>query len=282
MGNRGSSQAGNGSPPTAGARRRRRPEHRLAIVVHLLVLTACTSTASPPSTDPAPVVPAPVLVPEATSPSTQPEVAESVDLCPRGIAWEVGRSYVADCFLVPVRFAPTIDGWRSRGVGAEWIEATWIDPEVSGSTLNFVLLAYEPTRATEEVMAMILDIDGVQGTSEAQPALVAGRTGKRIDVSTDPAPANDSSQGRRGGCSNSYDRAVDLYFTGPGYILLDRIGSSGGSVYGLGACFAFRIWVIEVDGFALTLIVAATHPDQLEAAASAVMSLFDTAVLGSS
>ena len=282
MGKRASSQARNGSPTAGARRRRRRPERRLAIVVQLFVLTACTSTASPPSTDTAPVVLAPIEVPEATSPSTQPEKAESVDLCPRGIAWDVGPSYVADCFLVPVRFAPTIDGWRSRGVGAEWIEATWIDPEISTSTLHFVLLAYEPARGTDEVMAMILAIDGVHGTSEVQPALVAGRTGKRIDVSTDPAPANDSSQGRRGGCSNSFDRSVDLYFTGPGYVLLDRIGTSGGSVYGLGACFAFRIWVIEVDGFALTLIVAATHPDQLEAAASAVMSLFDTAVLGSS
>lgn len=255
----------------------------LAVVPVVFLVAACTSTTAPTTSDSAPVVSPAASVSTTTSENAGPVVAGPVDLCPRGMAWDTGVAYVADCFIVSVTFEPTVEGWRSRGVGAEWIEGTWIDPETSTPSVHFALLAYESSKAPEEVIASIVDIDGVNATSEIQSALVAGRTGLQVDVITDPAPANNHTHGRRGGCSTDFDHALDLSLFSPGYILMDRIGfSSFGSVYGLGACFAFRIWAIEVDGFTLTLIVAAPHSDELEPAASSVQSLFDAAVLGSS
>lgn len=280
---RGSSQARNPPSLLTRAPRARRRDRRRSIAAFAYLLAACTSTAAPPTTEAVPVTTAPVTVSTTTTESAAPHVIEPVDICPRGLVWAAGTTYFADCFVMSVTLHPTEAGWRSVSVGAEWIEGTWIEPGTSEPALQFVLLAYESSRSPEDVIGSIVDAEGVNAITEARPATVAGRTGVQVDVVTE-AGSPTAGQSGRPGCTTTLTHSLNLLFgERPGFTLLDRIDmGGGGSLYGLGACLAFRIWAIDVDGITLTLIAAAPDADRLADVAERTQSLFDSAVFGPS
>lgn len=259
-----------------------RPWRRLWVIGPVfLVMAACTSTTTPTTTATAPV---PIDTPAAsttTPASTQPEVTAPVDICPRGLVWEPGTTYIADCFVVSVAFEPTEHGWRSVAVGAEWIEGTWIDPDTSTPALQYVLLAYEPSESPGDVIESIVNREGVDAISAVRHESIAGHTSLRIDVTTKPEAPMSSPVGR-GGCTTTLTHSLNL-FGGerPGYVLMDRLNMGGSrSVYGLGACLAFRIWAIDVDGATMTLIAASVDTDRLPDVGALVESLFASVVFG--
>ena len=90
--------------------------HRAAGLALVALLSACTTTAEPTTTTTTTAVVDSVPDPATTTITAAED--EPVDICPRGLLWEVDVVYTAECFLTPVTFRPTGDGWRSYGASS--------------------------------------------------------------------------------------------------------------------------------------------------------------------
>lgn len=225
--------------------------HRAVGLALVTVLAACTTSAEPPSTTTSPSTTAVVdTVPEPTTTAPTAE-DEPVDICPRGLVWEVDVSYRAECFFAPVTFRPNADGWRSYGVSSVVVRAerrnTDRQPEV-----GVQLLAYKPELDPDPVLASILDIDGVEATSPVRTTSLGQRNAVTVDVRTNPDPSRLNTD--LGECSQDELALQWPFDASRGYPLV--LGSRGVGTweYGLGACHRFRIWAVDLGDVTITVI----------------------------
>lgn len=242
---------------------------RWPVLMAVGLLMACTAPTNRPTS---------TVALEGSSPSSMPTTTSSVpsanpqDICGAALLWDPGLSYVADCFLIPVTFAPTGPGWRSIRSGPEWIELSWVDAASDEVQIRLLFLILDAAQPPDEVLESILTIEGVDVLRPPAPTEIAGIDALVADVATEPRPATGTDR-----TCTSMTHSVNL-FGGerPGYLLLDRTGVGRGAAYGLGACLAFRIWTLNLDGVTVTVIAAADGADLLRDAGTRVDSLLAT------
>lgn len=229
----------------------------------VLFLVACSGETTVSTTSP---------VAEPTTTTTTLEAEEPVDICPRGVVWEPGTTYSADCFLVPVTFEAGDAGWRSSGARARAAVMTNIDSG-SGHAIRVGLLAYRPDLEAESVLDSVLSIEGVVALTDRVHVVVAGHDALTVDAET-ASKADDQS----GFPCVEDSFAVALGQPGrgvasAGYTLVDA-GMSGR--FGMGACRTFRIWVFEAAGSVVTVVATPDDPDRFDDAIAVVERLLDS------
>lgn len=206
--------------------------------------------------------PAPTTTVSLAPPTTEVEpstsvVTERVDICARGLLWDVGSIYRAECFIVPLSFEPDEDGWRSAGGGDLRIRIDWREPG-GDVAIRMAVLVYEPHLEPASVLERILAIDGVNAVGGSRAVSVGAHDTLTVDVDTDPDPQSGSSSRE---CSSHQGLVTWGYDAWPGYPLVVDSRSLGGTYeYGLGACATFRIWAVDIEG--TTVTVLATTDDQ--------------------
>lgn len=218
----------------------------------VVLLTACTAGIGAEETSTTILV-ATAPPPETTTTTTTPP-AGPIDICGRGTVWEVGATYVARCFIIPLGFTPRTDGWTASGALLEWWTGFWAEPGTTGPALRYATLAFRPDEDPDDILESILTIDGVNPESDVGRSTTAGIDVRSVDVSTEPSLGSWSQAGQD--CLVTPQSAIDLYEgNAPGYPLVDfqRLGSPG-KLFGLGACWKFRIWVVASDDTAATII----------------------------
>lgn len=217
--------------------------HRISGLLIAICLGACGPNEATPST----AVLEPVTIPTTTSTTatlastTSMIVTTPIDICPRGLVWDPGTAYVADCFIVPVAFQTDTSGWRSFGGSVQAIRVgLW---EGNSELVGIQLLAYESTLSPEDVLELVLAIDGVETVAGPSAATVASWSGVSADIRTAPDPVPRVGQEPEE-CSRPRF-VLRWFFDGwPGYPLLREFPDE----FGLGACYLFRVWVIDVEG----------------------------------
>lgn len=213
-------------------------------------LVACTTEVEPATS----ATPDDTTISEPTvSPSTTAP-ASTINLCGRGTVWESGVTYVAPCFIVPIGFTPHTDGWTASGAQLEWWAGFWTQPDTPSPAIRFHAIAYESDSDPERNLDSILAIEGVNATSAIRQSTISGIRLWSVDVATEPAVGSLELTGND--CIASPHSAIDLLFGGaPGYPLVDFMSiTGGGGLFGLGACWQFRIWVLGYEGASATII----------------------------
>ena len=200
---------------------------------------------------------------------------QPVDICGRGLIWEVGVTYTARCFGLPITIDSAEAGWRSRGATEDDILLTWIDPLGNRSAnIGVLLVRGTPAETLERFVSNpnLRVVDSIEQTSVAGfDAQVVDLEGAASNVSVD-----------QGSCSEA--RFGGIYFTSDdsGWTLVAPRGRSGAFVYGVGACQVVRAWVFGVDAAQTIVILAGTvDPDEHEQAVAAAELLFGTLAIGS-
>lgn len=159
-----------------------------------------------------------------------------------GLEWLIGGTYVTEEFLVPLSFSPERGGWLSRGADRQWAEL-WFDAEQDGqadATLTF--LAHRPETDPEELVTEILRIDGVRQLTPTVERTIGGLRMLVVDVEGDPEP-------QTGSLSECSRPASGRFTTEAGYELFEDDAS-----YGIPACHESRLWIVPVDGQAITVV----------------------------
>lgn len=159
-----------------------------------------------------------------------------------GLAWEPGVPYSADSFVVPVQFTANRDGWLSRGADRRWA-SLWFDEDLDGSTdATLTLMAHMPTTDPDVLVSEILQTEGVRQLTPAVEQTVGERKMIVVDVEGEPEP--------QGGSVSECSRPASAQFTtGAGYEFFEDGGS-----FGIPACYRSRVWIVEIDGSALTIV----------------------------
>jgi hypothetical protein len=239
-----------------------------------LLLSACAPAAVDPA-DQSILAEAPES-PTTLAVTTTLAMTGPYDICGPARIWTVGDTYVADCFAVPVTFAPADPGWRSVRAGGEWLESTWVDSDTREIGVRLLFLALDTTEPPEAVLDSILSIDGVNTHRGPEAAVIAGVDAITAGVVTEPRRTTVNALTCTG-----MTHSVDLFHgERPGYLLLDRSGAGSGATYGLGACLVFQIWALDVAGHTITVIAAAPSEDLLPEVVRRVESLLATVTLG--
>jgi hypothetical protein len=229
---------------------------RLAPLV--LLLAACTGTAEDTTTT-APLAElsttTTTMAPSTTTTTTTSvESGGPVDICPRGIVWEAGAAYHAPCFLVPISFSPSADGWVSAGARSNWVMTRWSNPDRS-VIVGLGIIAFRESEIPEDVLASIGDIDGITALGEPRTTTVAGFPGLVVDVRG--SPSDNPAQEEFGGCVSIFP----VRFTSDaGNPILGRSLYDQNQI-GVGYCHLARIWAIDTGGPTITLIGGTTSAD---------------------
>lgn len=213
----------------------------------------------------------------ALTTSTTELVVEPVDICARGTVWDAGSTYAAPCFLVPLSFQPAEDGWRSVGVGVEWLEALWVDPATSEQSIRFGTLAFRPSDGPEEVMDSILALEGVTALTDPVATAIGGADAVTVDLETAPVDL----AGQENLCAKSVAYGINLP-DARGSILLDITALTGGAnrTFGLGACLTFRVWVVEAEGNTITVLATTEDEARFDEMIDVVERLLETTTFG--
>lgn len=228
-------------------------------VVGLLLavsLIACDSNDTSPTTG--------IVEPVTTSTTTTLAATTTsiddtpTDICARGVVWEPGTTYIAECFLVPVAFRPATAGWRSFGGNLQAAQAELWGGE--GALVGVQLLGYESEIPHAEVLDLILAIDGVEEITPPREATIASWSGVTTDIRTEPdtSPARPTQEPEE--CSRTGFALKWFFDAWPGYPLVVEFPRE----YGLGACYRFRVWVLDVEGESITVMAVVFDPDRFE------------------
>jgi hypothetical protein len=233
---------------------------RIVGLLLAIYLSACSSNEVSPST----VALESVTVPTTTSTTVLASTtsligaATPIDICPRGLVWDPGTTYFADCFIFPIAFQTDEPGWRSFGGSVQVVRAElWGE---HGGLVGVQLLGYESTLSPENVLELILAIDGVETVTAPAVATIASWSGVTADVRTAPDPQPARSDGSTADCSSPRYALRWFFDAWPGYPLLLAFPDE----FGLGACYRFRVWVLDVDGVSITITAVVFDPDRFE------------------
>ncbi|MDX1448468.1 MAG: hypothetical protein R3246_05335 [Acidimicrobiia bacterium] len=187
---------------------------------------------------------------------------EVIDICPRGLVWEIGQTYAADCFIVPVSFHAIDSGWRSYGASAQAVRVErWT--ELREPLVGIQIMAYRPDLPPTGVFESLLGIDGVDPVAGPSEDTIAGRPAVVADVDTAPDPTYNPVQDTYE-CSPVGFSLQWGFDNWPGYPLMLEDRSGGTNEFGLGACYRFRIWVVELAGSSITIAAIVFDPDRFD------------------
>ncbi|MDX1448795.1 MAG: hypothetical protein R3246_06980 [Acidimicrobiia bacterium] len=247
-----------------------------AFAVVLLVLAACTSTAGPTTVDSSTLQESEVTVatPVSSTTTTSLAAAGPVDFCGRGLVWEPGETYVAPCFLVPIAFEPTEDGWASTGGRTDLVRARWREPAEDGLVVRVALFPLGSSDSPQGVMDRIAQHELISEISDRTEAVVAGYSALVADVEGAPEPGGELVSPDGSACTPEH-RSVWFPATSFGHTLLELLTIGGGSeVVGVGACHVARIWVVDVDGVSITIVGGTGDPERHPEALAKIDELF--------
>lgn len=241
---------------------------RLILGMTLLV-TACQPETVMPMADS--VAPLSTVGTTTTSPTTTTVVDGPVDICSRGMVWEAGTMYVADCFVHPMSFVPQEEGWGSAGGGGGHLLIRWIDPEDRDVSVQIALLSYQSQQTPSEVLASIVQVDGVVVVDGPVATELAGGIGVGAELE-----------------GESEQDLGPLYCNGGNAVLLSA-GTYGhgfyeiqnGRVIGVGACDLVQAWVVDVGGSTVTILAGTEEPENHPIAVDAAERLFASMTFGS-
>ena len=230
-----------------------------------LLLAACSGgTADTTVPVPEPRTTSTTKVVEST---TTTEAVEPVDICPRGVAWEPGTTYAADCFLVPVAFMVDEEGWGSEGAGDDWMKVRWLAPADQGFRVRVALVAAGSTRSPAAVLDRIASHGSISEVSDRMEVSVGGVEGLAVDA--EGAAEEGGERPGSGGCTG--DSPVWFEPTRFGHALFP---TPWGDV-GVGACQVARIVVVQAGDLTVLAIGGTTDQDRHEEAVAKIESLFE-------
>lgn len=244
---------------------------RTVILVMAVLVAACQPETATTTT--VSIAPPSTLATTTTVTSVVEDAA--VSMCGGALAWDVGDTYVADCFVLPMSFTTQEQGWVSTGATDSHVRLRWNDPDDRDVSVRIAIIAYRINEAPAEVLEAILDVDGVLSLGGPDPVEVAGMTG--IVAGLEGAPEEDGfpDDPARDGCTS--DSAV--------WLTNDQFGHGffpiGSLVIGVGACDLVQSWIVDVDGLTLTILAGTVDPADHPAAVEAAEGLFDSMTFGS-
>ena len=221
------------------------------------MLTACTigSNADGTFTDATPVVasPAATLAESPDTTTSQPNDG-IIELDSMRRALGTNTLHVADGFLVPLSVIPGESGWTGAWIRTDIVDFEWnpLFPRRSWQdrdSLSVTVLAYSPELPVNEVIALILAIDGIEPLSIPVATSVAGHAGLTFDVFGEEPPEIAA------GSSCTQHRVNN----DGGYLLV----SYEYAAFGIPACGWARLWVVDVSGTTITFVGATMGPDGL-------------------
>lgn len=245
----------------------------LGLATTLIVVACGQATPDPASTTTVFVAPTTTQLVTTTT-----VVTERVDICSRGLLWEVGSIYGAGCFIVPLSFEPDEEGWRSGGGGNNWVRIDW--RETGGDVaIRMAALAYEPQSDPASVLDQIIAIDGVNAQGISRGVSVGTHSATTVDVHTDPDPQPEVLDFDE--CSSDQGLVTWGYDVWPGYPLVYDPQSST-EEFGLGACATFRIWAVDMDGTTVTILATTEEQARFEELMPTVERLLESMSVGAS
>ena len=240
-------------------------QSKTAMVVLAILVAACAGAAVGETTTTVPV--------EPPTTTTTTEAVAPVDICRSGAGfiWEPARTYVADCFLVPVSFVPIDAGWRTSRVDGDRFLVTLV--EASRPVAEVAVLGYMSSSGLDVVTDSILGFEGLTVVSDQTDVTVGGWSGVLFDVESglDPSPQATLTW------PECYSRTLGTGLTvnGPGFVLLPG-GLGETDEFGFAPCRTFRVWVVDVDSVVITLIAAADEEDVLYDSVPTIERLLDS------
>ena len=100
--------------------------------------------------------------------------------------WPVGDlepdvEHVAGCYLVPVSFEVSTEGWRSRGGTPDTLFLSWSDPEDEDFVVNLGLAVDESAGDLQSEMQAVVEKDRISSLGPVVETTVAG-----VDAYTPP------------------------------------------------------------------------------------------------
>ena len=236
----------------------------------LALVAACESPGAPTTTTTTtvPVAPPSTMV---TSTSTTSSVLDTspVDICARGMVWEVGTRYVADCFVRPMVFVPAEDGWVSSGAGDSHVLLRWSPPDSTDLAVRVAFVAYRTDRTPTEVLETIVSFDNDESVALAAPARdveVNGWPG--VWASLEGGPEQNAPVDPPCSAPSSPVWFSNVQF-GHGFFPI-----AASRVVGVGACDLVEAWILDVGGMTLTILAGTGDPSDHGAVVGVVEGLF--------
>lgn len=179
--------------------------------------------------------------------------------------------YVADCFVHPMSFVPQEEGWGSLGGGGGHLLIRWIDPDDRGVSVHVVLLSYLSEGAPEEVLASIVQIDGIVLVHEPVATELAGAGGvvAELEGASEIGP-------RPPYCTVGNAVWFGLVQYGHGFYEVDS-----NRVAGVGTCHLVQAWVVDVGRSTVTVLAGTEEAENHPIAVDAAERLFASMAFGS-
>ena len=232
----------------------------------VLFLVACGGETTVSTTSP---VAEPTTTTTVESTTTTAEAEGPVDVCRRGTGWESGVVYEAGCFVAPVLFEVTEDGWGSEGAGEDWVKVRWLGGD--GLRVRVALIAYRSTSPPERVLDRISAVGGIAEVSARRDVVVAGASGLMVDVEGAAEEGGEIAAPGSGGCTGDSPLWFGVTRFGHGFADSGSIRE----VIGVGACHLVRIYAVQVGETTVTLLGGTDDTDRHEEAVAKIESLFE-------
>ena len=200
-------------------------------------------------------------VPQSTtSTSTTAFVPSEVEIPKSGIVkFEPGTTYVAGGFWVPLSFTTDVDGgWWSRGATELWVYVEYHEGAESGWDLDVSVIAPDPTRTPGDLVSDIVGDNRLEVITDPKATTVAGHDAIVLDV--EGVGTIDDCATRADGGNSRFSQLS------PGFFMMRHFDEviSGGVVYGVRACRAARIWLVDVVGETIVVIAATLDGERFD------------------
>lgn len=245
---------------------------RLWLLSFMFVLAACSSTTaqSTPTTGP---VAEPATTAEVTSSTTETAATPTgpVDMCGRGLVLEPGAIHIADCFVESVSLEVGERGWSASPAEPDAVTVTFTDRS-DGLVVAVALIILDRNKPPDEVLEVVASMEGITAIADPVATEISGHPGLYMDVQGAPRGGNTDALDEPRPSHSCPPRRPVRYKDG-GNTIFGQVGAI--DEIGVGYCHVARIWVVEVDGRAVTLIGGTADPDRHEEAVAKSEELFD-------
>lgn len=237
------------------------------LIVVAVINGACASDTGEATTSTETLPPAEVTSTTAFETSTTLPPTPT-DICPVGLVWEPGTTYVAECFLFPVSFLPSEPGWRSSGAAEQWVSLRWVG-SASRLEVGVAMLVLRHDLKPGDIVDEVETLEGIDFVAEPQPTTVGGRTGLVVAIEASSS-GNVPSEARS--CLPA--GVAEFLEEAGGRGLIEGVSRS---LLGVGYCHVVRVWVLDIGGRTVTIVAGASDPARGDEAAATVERLLNTA-----
>lgn len=238
------------------------------LLIPVLLLAACGGETAVSTTTAVPVEPPSTSTTTSTTVESTTPAPTPIDICPRGVVWQPGLAYVAECFEVPVSFSVEGAGFGSEGASGEWLVVRWRDPDDREFGVRVGLLSYRSGDSPLEVLEAITTRKGIAASSEPRATTLAGRDASMVEV--EGLPREGLGEGEDPCFSDGYVRFVS---GGGGNPIMEGVGRA--DAIGVSYCDVATVWAVQVDERTITVIAGSDDPARHQEALEIVEGLFD-------